>query len=378
MYVYGRVQLMEKINWILIIILVACLAAPDIVDGRTVVYAAEGIETALLPEIVNFTLSPVSIDYGSSALLIWNVRNAASISIDHDIGGVGMEGQVRVNPLYSTTYKITAMNSAGVRSRYITLEVTYSDYAPGSDTVGCDPVTGRNASVDMAWEQLCLSSQYQVQIARDPGFTLKMYDSGIMAPADATSPAFWLAPGILEAGHTYYWRVRTRQAATGQYLISPWSEPQAFTVSPGYAVRTDYYGLQALAPSNGCTGCPVSPVSFSWSGYPNTTKYRFVLARDAQLQNIVVEAFTTTTSYELKGTLEYDTSYFWQVSAVEPIPSDPSALFTFHTMSAPGPAAPPSATDTTTMPVWALAVIIAGIALIIFAVIMVIKARRTI
>lgn len=369
---------MTKIRWALIIIFVACLAVSDIAGSKVLVNAAEDAETMLLPEIVSFTLSPASIGYGSSATLTWNVRNATSISIDHDIGSVGAEGQVQVNPLYPTTYKITAMNNSGVRSRYITLGVTYNSYAPGSDAVGCDPVTGRNSSVDMVWEQLCLSSKYQVQIARDPGFTLKMYDSGIIAPADTTSPAFWLAPGVLEAGHTYYWRVRARQAATGQYLISPWSEPQPFTVSPGYAVRTDYYGLQALSPSNGCTGCPVSPVAFSWSGYPNTTKYRFVLARDAQLQNIVVEAFTTTTSYELKGTLEYDTSYFWQVSAVEPVPSDPSALFTLHTMSAPAPTATTSRVDTAAVPVWAWAVIIAGIVLIIVAVVMGIRARKTI
>jgi hypothetical protein len=199
-----------------------------------------------------------------------------------------------------------------------------------------------------------------------------------MEPADVTSPAFWLAPGNLEAGHTYYWRVRTRQAATGQYLISPWSEPQAFTVKPGYAVRSDYYGLQALAPDNGCMGCPVSPVSFSWSGYPNTTQFRFILARDSQLQNIVVEAFTTTTSYELKGTLDYDTSYFWQVSAVEPVPSDASAVFTFHTISAPAPAAPQPENSTSPVPAWALAVIIAGAVLIGVAVFMIIRVRRAI
>jgi hypothetical protein len=334
-------------------------------------------ETALLPEITSFNVSPVSIDSGASATLAWSVKNASSISIDHDIGGVSGEGQVRVTPMFSTTYKITAMNGSGVRSRYITLAVAFDQYQDTGNTINCDPVTGRNASVDMAWEQLCLSKQYQVQIARDAGFTLKVYDSGIMQPADTTSPAFWYPPGNLEAGHTYYWRVRTRQAATGQYMVSPWSDPQSFTIKPGYAVRSDYYGVQALTPVNGCTGCPVNP-SFSWSGYPDTTKYRFILAKDPQLQNIVVEAFTTTTSYALKGQLEYDTSYFWQVSAVEPVPSDTSSLFTFHTQSAPKSGAPQTDAPSSGIPLWALAVIITGIVLIGLTIFMIARVRRAI
>lgn len=369
---------MVKHTVIRVILVVICVCFLVGVGSITSTVAVDDGNVILLPEIISFAVSPDNIEPGSSATLTWNVRNATSISIDHDIGGVGGQGTLGVSPLYSTTYKITAMNSAGVRSRYITLAVSYNSYTDSNSMINCDPVTGRNASVDLSWEDFCLSSQYQVQIARDPGFTLKIYDSGVMEPAETMSPAFWLAPGNLEAGHTYYWRVRVRQAATGQYIIGPWSEPQSFTVRPGYGVSTDYYGLQALTPVNGCTGCPVSPVPFSWSGYPNTIKYRFILAKDPQLQNVVVEDFTTTTSYELKGSLEYDTSYFWQVSAVEPVPSDVSALFTFHTIPAPASVTHQSDTSISSMPAWAMAVIIAGIALIALAVFFIIRARKMI
>ena len=369
---------MVKHKALIAILIMACICLETGAGHITSVVAANDDNLTLLPEIITFTISPDNIEPGASATLTWVVSNATSISIDHDIGGVGAQGTLQVSPLYSTTYKLTAMNSAGVRSRYITLAVSYGSYSNDSNLIGCDPVTGRNASVDMAWEQFCLSSQYQVQVARDPGFTLKIYDSGMMEPAEATAPAFWLAPGNLEVGHTYYWRVRTTQAATGQYILSPWSEPQSFTVRPGYAVSTEYYGLQALAPINGCAGCPIGPVSFSWSGYPETTRYRFILARDSQLQNIVAEGFTTTTSYELEGMLEYDTSYFWQVSAIEPVPSDASAVFTFHTISAPVSVALQSETSTPSMPSWAIAIIIIGIALISLVILMIIRARRTI
>ncbi len=39
---------------------------------------------------------------------------------------------------------------------------------------GADPVTGRNGQVDLAWEQLCLATGYELQIAKDQDFTLRI------------------------------------------------------------------------------------------------------------------------------------------------------------------------------------------------------------
>ena len=36
--------------------------------------------------------------------------------------------------------------------------------------IGADPVSGRNQQIDLAWEQLCLSTAYEFQIAKDEGF----------------------------------------------------------------------------------------------------------------------------------------------------------------------------------------------------------------
>lgn len=334
------------------------------------------VESEAMPDIVNFYVSPQSIESGSSAILTWEVKNAFKVDIDHDIGEVNPSGQLKINPPYTTTYKLTAYNNAGLRARYITLNVSLKTTPTSNDTIDVDPVTGRNASIDMSWEQLCLSKQYQVQIARDRDFTLKVYDSGIMLPADVTAPAFVYPPGNLEAGHTYYWRVRVRQAATGQYVLGPWSEPRPLTVQPGYPVRTEYYGIQPLSPVNGCSDCPINNISFSWSGYPNTTKYRFILAKDSYLQNVVTETFTITTSYEFKGALDYNSTYFWQVSAIEPVPSDVSALFTFHTLPMPGQLAPESYVQAEAIPLWAIIIIVVGIILIGIAIYLIARLRR--
>jgi len=210
-------------------------------------------EPGMLPQIITFQIAPAGITRGESAVLSWKAENTMSVNIDHNVGDVAPSGQLTVTPYYSTSYKLTVSNNAGIRTRYMTLRV--SEVIPEEPgLVGVDPVTGRNSSVDLRWEDYCYSSEYQVQVARDPAFTLKVYDSGILQPADSVFPAFSYPPGRLEAGHTYYWRVRTVRAVTGQWAISPWSEVRPITVQPGFPVRADSYGVQALSPVDNNVG----------------------------------------------------------------------------------------------------------------------------
>ncbi len=140
--------------------------------------------------------------------------------------------------------------------------------------------------------------------------------------------------GKLECGHTYYWRIQVRQCATGQWITSPWSETRSFTVKAGLRVSTPYYGPQLLSPNNGCLGHPIKPLSLSWSPFKETTKYKVILAKDAAMTQIIADADVTDTSFEYDGTLDYSTNYFWRVKALEPVPSDWSATFSFQTETA--------------------------------------------
>jgi len=259
---------------------------------------------------------------------------------------------------------------------------------------GADPVTGRNQQVDLAWEQLCLSTIYQLQIARDSDFTLRinpavnssMSVSAVtgsillaMDETNMTSPAAWIPPGALpEAGAVYWWRIRSVRSATGQIAASPWSEPRSFIVKAGFIVNTPYYGVQLLAPVNGCAGCKVKPASFSWSPWKDATKYEFVLARDPEFEQIIITSYPTTSAYEYEGTLDYGVNYFWRVRALEvngqPIPSDWSATFSFQTEPAPAPPAPSPAEPAT--PLWVWIVIAVGAALVIAVLALVLRTRR--
>jgi len=261
--------------------------------------------------------------------------------------------------------------------------------SPDETIVGSDPVSGQSQEIDLSWEQFCLSDQYQVQIAKDPNFTIIVLDTGSFAPSSSEAPAVYYPAGgriptspsaltpwaALESGHSYYWRVRVRQAATGQVMRSPWSEVKSFTVGSGLPASTPSHGIQPVYPNNGHGSCPVKPVSFTWSPLKDTTRYRFVLAEDAAMTQVVKEAEVTTTAYDYDGQLEYGQSYFWRVMALEPVTSDWSATFSFRTEAAP---LPPSTQPAPQLepPPWAWAVIAIGIALLIVMIVLIIRARQ--
>jgi hypothetical protein len=54
----------------------------------------------------------------------------------------------------------------------------------GNSLVNCDPVTGRNAQVDLKWEQLSLAEAYDVEIGKD-----KWFDLVVTGAAPATVPS---------------------------------------------------------------------------------------------------------------------------------------------------------------------------------------------
>lgn len=256
-----------------------------------------------------------------------------------------------------------------------------------NSAIGTDPVSGQSEEVDLRWEQLCLSSEYQVQIAKDPGFTTIVLDTGAFAPASSGSPGAYVPSGSrtpspssltgwgnLEAGHTYYGRARVRQAATGQHMLSPWSEVQSFTVKSGNPTAATSYGVQPISPANGQTSNPIKPVPFNWTPMTDSSKYRFVLATDPAMTQVIVDTEVSTTAYDYEGQLEYSQAYFWRVMPIEPVASDWSATFSFQTEPTPKSAEAAPATPQT--PAWAWVVIVVGLILLIAIIVLIFMLRR--
>ena len=335
---------------------------------------------ALLPRINSFASSADTIEYGQPAELTWDVFNADNAVIHPSSAQISTTGTLQVSPESTTTYTLVATNDAGISTGSLTIEVTGN-----GATVGYDPVTGRNPDIAFEWEQYCLATGYQLQIANEPGFTRLVYDSGAFTPDSVTSPAMlYRAGGVLQAGHTYYWRVRITETATGQTLQdSAWSEPQSFSISPGAPVATPYYGIQAIMPENNISSVSVNSVAFAWTSYQDTETYRFVLTEDAALSNIVAIAETDTPAYLYNGTLDHNSAYFWYVTALSPTQSEKSATFSFRTETGPPEIQQVSEESTGTVttvapvsPPWSWVIIGIGCMLIILTVMLIIRVSR--
>jgi hypothetical protein len=251
---------------------------------------------------------------------------------------------------------------------------------PSGSDIPVDPKTGRAEEVNFGWRQISYSTVYELQVAKDADFHTRVLVNENITPADQLSPVVYTPAGALipasgsnigswanlESGHTYYWRVRARAAITGEQVRSPWSATMYFTVEAGLPTASPYPSVTLFNPTYGSINVSNTP-AFSWSGMPKTTTYEFVLAADAALQQVVVKADVPTTSYLYDGKLNYNTTYFWQVRALEPVVSDPSPVGIFTVMAAPKPVTPEVETPA---PIpswvwWIIAVITALIAAII-------------
>ncbi len=76
------------------------------------------------PTIYNFNVfGMASINRGETATLNWSISDATSVSISPDVGDVTGTWQVTVAPQVTTTYVLTASNSAGTVTRTRTITV---------------------------------------------------------------------------------------------------------------------------------------------------------------------------------------------------------------------------------------------------------------
>jgi hypothetical protein len=255
--------------------------------------------------------------------------------------------------------------------------------------IGCDPATGRNQEVNFTWEQLCIATHYDLQLAKTDGFELRVYSPSNFKPYVVTKPALVYfsnggatapatgTPPPLECGHAYWWRVRVRDETTGDYIRSPWSEKRQFVVKAGFRVTTPYYGPQLLSPDNGC-GCPCdAPLCFSWSPFKETMTYKFELSENSDMSSPLVSTNVTgATAYQYDGKAKCNTNYFWRVMAIEPAPSEWSAVFSFMTQAEPPAPPPPPPTPVDETPMWVWVIIGLGAVLVIVTLVLIFKTRR--
>jgi len=101
--------------------------------------AGTAMDTATISVIrmptVSISADPLTIILGGRSTLSWSTINADTVHIDNGIGEVGTSGSIEVSPALTTTYTITASNSAGTATDTVTVTVV----RPPLVSIGVNP-----------------------------------------------------------------------------------------------------------------------------------------------------------------------------------------------------------------------------------------------
>jgi len=223
--------------------------------------------------------------------------------------------------------------------------------SPADGTViPADPCECDNIPFTLKWDRLCDACCYEFEFALDEDFTesvsvshwytawyeemiewlFEYFDEmpdgdgediccmdccyfGAYCPDAPTSPSMWVpSDETFTCEFTYYWRVRAVSAETGQCIRSWWSEPQSFTIAPSTAAAA----IDLVSPEPGATGVAVKNVGFSWDILATADAFDWVLSINADLSSpLDSKTGLTSTACTYTGTLDYGTTYYWQVTA---------------------------------------------------------------
>jgi len=244
--------------------------------------------------------------------------------------------------------------------------------------VAADPCECDNVPFAIAWDRICDACVYEVQFSLDEDFTEiwwigwdeHMLDRLYVEPSAPMEPTAWIEDWFT-CEFTYYYRIRAIEAETCQEIRSWWSETRSFTVAPSVGAAE----ISLISPEPGATGIALKNLGFSWDLLADADEFDWKLSENSDLSS-PVDSTTglESTAYQCTVDLEYDTTYYWHVTAYKGGSAiSSSAVGTFRTMTE---AEEPSEPVEPKTPFWVWVVIGIGAVLVIVVIVLIFRTRR--
>jgi hypothetical protein len=213
--------------------------------------------------------------------------------------------------------------------------------------------------VDFSWAPVSYNNpKYHFQVAYDKAFNsmastannsvLNNYNSA--GAANSTTvidlnylPSNSVSSVPLSPGKTYYWRVRVEYP-----VVSKWSDPIMFTTVVTSSTSSGLDEPGRISPLNGATGISITP-AITWGSVAGVTGYDFKISTDPTFADATkqVDSFTNkaTTVYAPSKPLNINTTYYWEVRALNGTAAGEWVISAFTTQAT----AQPTGTGTTSV-----------------------------
>lgn len=240
------------------------------------------------------------------------------------------------NPGSNATITISAANISGDGIPY-NADPTDQDFvlvcyncALGADfTLSSTPTSQAICAPDEA--------VYDITVGSILGYSDNVTLSVVDNPAGTTAD-FSVNP-VTPPGNSLLTIGNTGAASAGSYTMSVVgiAPTSTHTITVGLDLYTAAPGATTLtAPADGSTNVPITP-AFTWSDVADATGYLLEIAADAGFNTVVYTATTTTPDHTVPApdALQYNTTYYWRVTAENLCGSTQSVTFDFTTVDTP-------------------------------------------
>jgi hypothetical protein len=197
-----------KFGWY--IVLLACLMFLS-------VYSFISCRTAP-PAIILFNATPSEIISGQSTTLEWDIKDAASVTID-GVGEVSATGSAELSPAKTIAYTLTATNASGTVSKSVVVYVN----PPPPPPVDTTPPTIKNVLASSETE----TGVVITWTTNEPGSSQVDYgkttEYGLTATSDELATAHSLTLSGLEPNTEYHYRVKSKDEAGNEASSADYS-----------------------------------------------------------------------------------------------------------------------------------------------------------
>ncbi|MGA7678490.1 MAG: fibronectin type III domain-containing protein [Dehalococcoidia bacterium] len=207
------------------------------------------------PAIILFSATPSEIDSGQSTTLKWDIKDAASVTIDQGIGEVDATGSVELSPAKIIAYTLTATNAGGTVSKSV---VIYVNPPPPPPTDTTPPVI-KNVSASSETE----TGAVITWATNEPGSSQIEYgkttEYGLTATSDELATAHSITLSGLEPNTDYHYRVKSKDKAGNEASSTDYSFA---TAVPKSEYSLELQSLEWGRRTGGSSSIPVEGIKY--------------------------------------------------------------------------------------------------------------------